>query len=73
MPLLRRKCPEAERPYRVPFGPVLPLIFSAVSIYILWASIDYVGWIGTAISFGTLVAGLIARWGLSLFAGRPAS
>jgi amino acid transporter len=73
LPLLRRKCPEAERPYRVPFGPVLPLIFSAVSIYILWASIDYVGWIGTAISFGTLVAGLIARWGLSLFAGRPAA
>jgi amino acid transporter len=72
LPLLRRKCPDAERPYRVPFGPLLPLIFSGVSIYILWASIDYVGWVGTAISFGTLVAGLIARWGLSLFAGRTA-
>jgi len=70
LPLLRRKRPDAARPYRVPLGPLLPLTFAGVSIYILWASVLYVGWIGTAISFGTLVVGLLVRAALRGFAGR---
>jgi len=61
LPLLRRKRPDAARPYRVPFGPVLPLVFAGMAVYILWASVLYVGWIGTTISFGVLAAGLLLR------------
>jgi len=61
LPLLRRKQPDAARPYRVPFGPVLPLVFAGMAVYILWASVLYVGWIGTTISFGVLAVGLLLR------------
>lgn len=64
LPLLRRKHPAIHRPYRVPFGPVLPLTFAGMAIYILWASILYVGWVGTSISFGVLAIGLLLRTGL---------
>jgi len=57
--VLRRREPNAERPFRVPFYPVLPLVFCLVCGYMLWASLSYVysqefgglnaAWIGVAV------------------------
>lgn len=57
--VLRHKEPHTERPFKVPFYPVLPLIFNATCIYMLWASLSYVysqslgglnaAWIGVAV------------------------
>lgn len=40
--VLRRREPERPRPFRVPLYPWLPLLFSACSSYVLWASLVYV-------------------------------
>lgn len=63
--VLRYKEPHTERPFKVPFYPVLPLIFNATCIYMLWASLSYVysqslgglnaAWIGV----GVLAIGLV--------------
>ena len=37
--VLRRKEPQAERPFKVPLYPWLPLLFCACSAYVLWASL----------------------------------
>jgi amino acid transporter len=39
--VLRRRDPEVPRPFRVPFYPVLPLIFIATCGYLLYSSIVY--------------------------------
>ena len=39
--VLRRKDPQAPRPFRVPLYPVLPLIFIATCAYLLYSSIVY--------------------------------
>ncbi len=47
--VLRFRDPGRERPFRVPFYPVLPLIFTATCLYMLRASLQYAGglaWIG---------------------------
>lgn len=41
--VLRVRDPQAERPFRVPLYPVLPAIFCATSLYLLWSSIAYTG------------------------------
>lgn len=38
---LRQRDPEIERPFTVPFFPVVPLIFCGMCFYMLLASIDY--------------------------------
>lgn len=58
---LRKLRPTAERPYRVPLYPVIPLLFTAGCAYVFWSSVVYVGWIGCALSFGVLAAGLLGR------------
>jgi hypothetical protein len=45
----------------VPFYPLVPLLFTAGSMYVLVSSVLYVGWIGCGISFGMLAAGLGVR------------
>ena len=42
--VLRRRFPEVERPFRVPFYPVLPAVFCATSAYLLWSSLAYYRW-----------------------------
>ena len=37
--VLRWREPERERPYRVPFYPVLPIIFCGVCAFMLWSSV----------------------------------
>jgi amino acid transporter len=39
--VLRRRDPQVARPFRVPFYPVLPLIFIATCAYLLYSSIMY--------------------------------
>ena len=66
--VLRRQAPQRAQPYRVPFYPLLPLVFCAVCAYMLWSSLSYVagqqlgginaGWISAAV----LALGLLPLW-----------
>ncbi len=40
--VLRRKFPNAARPYRTPLYPFMPLLFCAANIFMLWSSVTYV-------------------------------
>jgi amino acid transporter len=40
--VLRRTRPDVPRPYRVPLYPLLPLLFSAACLFVLWSSIAFV-------------------------------
>lgn len=59
--ILRRTRPAVKRPYRVPLYPLVPLLFAAGCGYVLYSSVVYVGWLGCALSFGVLAAGLVVR------------
>lgn len=39
--ILRFKLPHLERPFRVPFYPVTPILFCITSLYMLYSSLDY--------------------------------
>lgn len=39
--VLRRRHPEWPRPFRVPFYPLLPLVFCASCLFVLWSSLEY--------------------------------
>jgi basic amino acid/polyamine antiporter, APA family len=62
--VLRYREPDAPRPYRVPFYPVLPIIFVLTSAAMLASSLSYVtgdgGSAGLLASLGVFVSGLIA-------------
>lgn len=57
--VLRRREPDAERPFQVPLFPLLPALFCLICAYMLWASLSYVysqslggfnaAWIGVAV------------------------
>ena len=60
--VLRRKEPAAERPFKVPLYPLLPLLFAAVCAYMLWSSLVYVK-AGALVGVGVLaVGGLLLAW-----------
>jgi len=40
--VLRRRHPQAPRPFRVPWYPLVPLVFVASSVYVLYSSLAYV-------------------------------
>lgn len=63
--VLRRREPERPRPFRVPLYPWLPLLFSACSAYLLWASLVYVK-AGAVVGVAVLAAGAL----LLVFIGR---
>ncbi len=50
--------PHAERPFRVPFYPVTPLLFCGVCVYMLYSSLAYTG-AGGLVGVGVLVVGVI--------------
>ncbi len=52
--VLRRREPEAERPFRVPLYPILPAVFCATCAYMLWSSLSYV--------YSQSLGGLNAAW-----------
>ncbi|PAX06720.1 amino acid permease [Sphingomonas lenta] len=54
--VLRRREPDAPRPFRVPLYPLTPLLFCAVNAYLLWSSLAYTGW-------GALVGVLVVAVG----------
>jgi amino acid transporter len=56
--VLRRKEPHAERPFRVPFYPVTPILFCLTSAYLLYSSLAYTG-IGALIGVAVLAVGAL--------------
>jgi len=66
--VLRIKDPHIKRPFRAPFGSILPLAFCASCLYMLQASIAYTG-IGALVGVTVLLAGvpvyLVARYSQS--------
>ena len=55
--VLRQREPERARPFRVPFYPILPLIFFGTALFMLYASIRYAG-TGALIGVAVMLAGL---------------
>lgn len=76
--VLRRREPDVERPFKVPLYPLLPLIFCAMCVYMLWSSLSYVysqtlgglnaAWIGV----GVLLIGVVVLGVLRLVSARSA-
>jgi basic amino acid/polyamine antiporter, APA family len=56
--VLRRKLPDHERPFKVPFYPVLPIIFALSSFAMLISSLNYVK-AGALFGLAVLGAGLV--------------
>lgn len=56
--ILRRKEPDLNRPFRVPFYPITPLIFCLTSAYLLYSSLMYTG-LGALVGIGVLVVGVL--------------
>ncbi len=55
--VLRNREPDRERPFKVPFYPVLPLIFCAMCAYLLYSSLDYAK-TGAVAGIGVVIFGL---------------
>lgn len=56
--VLRRKEPDAKRPFRVPLYPLTPLIFCLTSAYLLYSSLAYTG-LGALVGVGVLLVGAL--------------
>lgn len=56
--VLRRREPNAERPFRVPLYPITPIVFCLTSTYLLYSSLAYTG-IGALVGAGVLIAGAL--------------
>ncbi len=56
--VLRRRYPDAQRPFRVPLYPYVPLAFIASSVYVLWSSVAYVR-TGAVVGVAVLAAGAV--------------
>lgn len=54
--VLRRRDPAAERPFRVPLYPLLPLVFCLTCAYLLYSSLAYTG-LGALVGVAVLVTG----------------
>jgi len=60
--ILRRRQADAPRPFRAPLYPVLPLVFTASSLFVLWSSVAYVR-VGAVAGLAVLALGLfVAAW-----------
>jgi basic amino acid/polyamine antiporter, APA family len=55
--VLRRRDPDAARPFRVPLYPLTPLCFCAAAAYMVYATVAYAG-IGALLGVGVMVLGL---------------
>ena len=55
--VLRAKDPQRNRPFRVPFYPVTPILFCLICGYLLYSSLVYTG-IGAAFGVAVVVAGI---------------
>ncbi len=70
--VLRVKEPDTPRPFKVPLYPVLPLLFAAVCVYMLWSSLVYVK-AGAMAGVGVLVVGFVLALVLESRESRAAS
>ena len=60
--VLRVRQPDTPRPFKVPLYPLLPLLFAAVCLYMLWSSLAYVK-AGALVGVGVLVVGgVLLAW-----------
>ncbi len=60
--ILRRRHPDTPRPFRAPLYPLLPLLFTASSLFVLWSSLAYVR-VGAVVGLAVLGFGLVvAAW-----------
>jgi len=57
--VLRRREPQVERPFKVPFYPVLPVIFCLTNAYLLYSSLAYTG-VGALVGVAVLGLGIVA-------------
>jgi amino acid transporter len=57
--VLRHRRPDLHRPFRVPLYPVLPLVFCASCLFVLWSSVEYVR-LGAMAGVGVLLLGVVA-------------
>ncbi len=55
--VLRHRYPDAERPFEVPLYPVIPILFVATTIYMLYSSLTFTG-VGALVGVGILLVGL---------------
>jgi APA family basic amino acid/polyamine antiporter len=55
--VLRFRRPDAPRPFRVPWYPLVPLVFIASSLYVLYSSLRYVR-VGALAGVGVLAVGI---------------
>lgn len=61
--VLRVRQPSADRPFKVPFYPVLPILFALSSVAMLWSALSYVtseSGAGALVSLAVLGSGVIA-------------
>lgn len=56
--VLRHKEPDIERPFRVPFYPITPILFCLTCVYLFYSSLAYTGW-GAFIGVAVLLIGVI--------------
>ncbi len=56
--VLRRREPEAERPFKVPLYPLTPILFCLTTAYLLYSSIAYTG-LGAFVGLGVLAIGAV--------------
>lgn len=54
--VLRRRSPQAARPFRAPGGAFTPVLFMAASAYMFWSSVRYAG-LGAGLGLLVLLAG----------------
>ncbi len=59
--VLRRREPEADRPYEVPLYPVTPILFAGAATYMLYSSITYAG-DGALLGVAVMLAGVPFVW-----------
>jgi basic amino acid/polyamine antiporter, APA family len=67
--VLRRREPNLDRPFKVPFYPVLPILFCGICVYMLQASLAYTGW-GGLLGVVVLLFGLPLLWWSQRFSSR---
>lgn len=59
--VLRQKDPHLHRPFRVPFYPIVPILFCLVSAYMLYSSLVYTEW-HAILGVAVLLAGIPLLW-----------
>lgn len=59
--VLRNREPQIDRPFKVPFYPLLPILFCGICVYMLQSSLAYTGW-GGLMGVGVVLLGVPLLW-----------